>query len=141
MRLPNKEIWRQSDTYPMLDVSNRGRVRGHRDHNIRMIREDPYMMVDVVFLKSQFTYVPVRHLMEEMWGDQDPDWVPSYDPERVYSYHNYTGGIYCVELDVEYPSAAAAARDLHLDRSSITRSASGDYETCGGYHFKRVEDM
>ena len=47
--------------------------------------------------------------------------------------------VYCVELDKVFESAAAAARELGLDRSNISNVCNGKRNKTGGYHFQFVE--
>ena len=47
--------------------------------------------------------------------------------------------VYCVELDKVFESAAAAARELGLDRPKISLVCNGKRNKTGGYHFKFVE--
>lgn len=46
----------------------------------------------------------------------------------------------CVETQVVYPSAKAAGQTLNCDPSSITKVCRGKAKTCGGYHWKYVEE-
>ena len=47
--------------------------------------------------------------------------------------------VYCVELDKVFESAAAAARELGLDRSKISNVCNGKRNKTGGYHFQFVK--
>lgn len=47
--------------------------------------------------------------------------------------------IYCVELDRVFEGAAAAARELNLNRSGITKVCRHQLKTTGGYHWRYVE--
>lgn len=44
----------------------------------------------------------------------------------------------CVELNTIYESGAAAARELNLDASHISKVCRGKANTTGGYHFEFV---
>lgn len=46
----------------------------------------------------------------------------------------------CVELDIIYDSGAAAARELGLDASHISKVCRGKANTTGGYHFEFVQE-
>ena len=44
--------------------------------------------------------------------------------------------VYCEELNKTFDGAAAAARELGLDHSHITKCCKGKLRTTGGYHFR-----
>lgn len=46
--------------------------------------------------------------------------------------------VFCIELDKTYDSAAAAARELGLDQSVITKVCKGNRKTHGGYHWQYI---
>lgn len=46
----------------------------------------------------------------------------------------------CIELDIIYDSGAAAARELGLDASHISKVCRGKANTTGGYHFEFVQE-
>lgn len=48
--------------------------------------------------------------------------------------------IYCKELDRVFESQAAAARELGLDKCSISKVCLGKQHTTGGFHFEFVEE-
>lgn len=48
--------------------------------------------------------------------------------------------VLCVENETIYPSAAEAARQLNVDRSTIGKVCRGIKRTTGGFHFRFVED-
>lgn len=48
--------------------------------------------------------------------------------------------IYCVELDKVFKTQAAACREIGLSSSALNRALHGVRETCGGYHWKFVEE-
>ena len=47
--------------------------------------------------------------------------------------------VYCVELDRVFEGAAAAARELGLNRANITTCCKGKAQTCGKYHWRYAE--
>lgn len=47
----------------------------------------------------------------------------------------------CVELNIIYDSGAAAARELGLDASHISKVCRGKANTTGGYHFEFVQEV
>lgn len=46
----------------------------------------------------------------------------------------------CIELNIIYDSGAAAARELGLDASHISKVCRGKANTTGGYHFEFVQE-
>ena len=48
--------------------------------------------------------------------------------------------VFCAELNMEYPSASQAAKELHLDSGGILKTCRGERYTCGGYHWHFVND-
>lgn len=48
--------------------------------------------------------------------------------------------VYCVELDREFESGMAAAKELILDSSGISKACRGILKTCGGYHWRFVKE-
>lgn len=48
--------------------------------------------------------------------------------------------IYCRELDKEYPSIAAASKELNLDSSQISKVCKKQLRSVKGYHFNYVGD-
>ena len=46
--------------------------------------------------------------------------------------------VYCVELEREYPSLSAAARDLKINLGNLSSCLKGRQYTCGGYHWHYV---
>ena len=48
--------------------------------------------------------------------------------------------IYCVELDKVFATQAAACREIGLSSSALNRALRGTRGTCGGYHWKYVEE-
>lgn len=61
----------------------------------------------------------------------------------TYEYNNSYGSrnksVYCEELNRTFDGARAAARELGLDNSGISRCCTGERKTCGGYHWKYAE--
>lgn len=49
--------------------------------------------------------------------------------------------VYCCELDTIYSSATKAGKILKLDPSSIRKTARGKQKTCGGYHWKSLQEQ
>ena len=47
--------------------------------------------------------------------------------------------VYCIELNKTFDGAAAAARELGLDSSHITKCCKGKQKTTGGYHWRYQE--
>ena len=48
--------------------------------------------------------------------------------------------VYCEELNKTFDSARAAARELGLDNSSITKCCRGKQKTCGCFHWRYQEE-
>ena len=48
--------------------------------------------------------------------------------------------VYCIELDKTYNSLKEAAEDLGLCTSSLCNHLKGKYKSCGGYHWRYVNE-
>jgi len=48
--------------------------------------------------------------------------------------------VYCVELDKEFADATIASQTLLIDSSTILKVCRGERYTCGGYHWKFIEN-
>ena len=49
--------------------------------------------------------------------------------------------VLCVENNTIYDSTRQASRCLNLDHSAIAKVCRGVKKTCGGYHFKYIEEV
>ena len=49
--------------------------------------------------------------------------------------------IYCANNNTVYNSIGAAARDLHIDRTCISRQLNGERHTAARYVFARLDDL
>lgn len=49
--------------------------------------------------------------------------------------------IYCVELDQVFESQSEACRQLRLSAAPLNYALNGKRKTCGGYHWKYVEEV
>ena len=58
-----------------------------------------------------------------------------YEPHNK----NFTK-VFCEELNMEYSSASAAAKELKLDSSGILKTCRGEHHTCGGYHWHFIDE-
>ena len=47
--------------------------------------------------------------------------------------------VFCEEFNRTFDGARAEARELGLDYSSINKCCTGEYKTCGGYHWRYQE--
>ena len=59
--------------------------------------------------------------------------------ERIGKTHGKS--VYCIENNTVYPSAMAAARELHIDNSHIGKVCRGEEKDCQGYHFKYASEV
>ena len=48
--------------------------------------------------------------------------------------------VYCVELDKIFEDATVVAKELSLDSGAILKCCKGERKTCGGYHWKFVNE-
>ena len=55
---------------------------------------------------------------------------------KVLKQEPYGKPVICVERSIEYTSAFSAARQLHIDSSSITKCCKGKRQTAGGLHWE-----
>lgn len=90
------------------------------------------------------TYVNEAHHWYQVW-------FPEYDIRECYNLPMFDhailkgatyGGtpVVCIETGRVYPSIAACARDMHIDRTNITRHVNNDpgWSNCRGYHFMSI---
>lgn len=49
--------------------------------------------------------------------------------------------LYCANNNTVYPSVLEAARDLHIDRTSIHRHLQGNRSTAANYVFTKLDDL
>lgn len=47
--------------------------------------------------------------------------------------------VYCEELNKVFPSINEAARQLGIDKGSISKCCRGNLKTCGGYHWRYIQ--
>ena len=47
--------------------------------------------------------------------------------------------VFCEELETEYESVTQAADTLGLQKSGISKCCKGQFQTCGGYHWRWVD--
>ena len=52
------------------------------------------------------------------------------------SWKRNTTPVFCIELNKEFDDATVASKELSLDSSSILKVCQGKRKTCGGYHWK-----
>ena len=60
--------------------------------------------------------------------------------KHIQPYNKNLTKVFCEELNVEYPNATQAAKELKLDSSSILKTCRGEHHTCGGYHWHFIYD-
>ena len=48
--------------------------------------------------------------------------------------------VHCVELDKTFYGVREAGRELHIDHSSIAKCCKNPLKTCGGYHWRYINE-
>lgn len=54
--------------------------------------------------------------------------------------NNFSIPVYCIELNQMYDSATEAGKQIGRDGSNITRCCRGQQKTCGGFHWRYMEE-
>lgn len=58
----------------------------------------------------------------------------------IKSYRRNTTSVFCIELNQKFEDATEAGKELSLDGSGILKVCQGKRKTCGGYHWKFLDN-
>lgn len=150
----NNEVWRDCKGYEgYYQVSNMGRVWSVRNQMYMKpsADKDGYLNVTLTAKNGKRKNEKVHRLVALAFLD-NPNGFPQVNHKDKIRNNNtlenlewcsalynitYSKGkaIKCVELDKEFPSSAAASRELGIDGGSIRKCLSGARKTAGGYHW------
>lgn len=120
------------------------------------ITEKGYLRVSLI-KNGKVKHFKIHRLVAEAYIP-NPEGKPQVNHKDEDKTHNYVGNlewmtskennnygtrnqkirkpVYCVELDREFESITAAAKELGLSKGNISNALSGKYKTCGGYHWQ-----
>ena len=94
-----------------------------------------HRLVAMAYIPNPDNLPQVNHKDENKENNALPnlEWCTN---EYNNNYGSHSKPVFCIELNRTFTGARAAARELGLNQSSISRCCKGKRKTCGGYHWR-----
>ena len=118
--------------YLQVSLSKNGKVKTYSVH--RLVAE--------AYLPNPNRLPQVNHKDENKENNALPNLEWCDQKYNInYGSHNQkiSKRVYCIELDKTFDSSHAAARELNLFQTNITKCCKGKHKTCGGFHWRYVD--